>query len=151
MKPYRRSNKIFMIQQLRSSSGLGRLVLLVRAFAGDVRALWRYGAAFPTFLKLLGTLLLCLLAILPLAYPVFVVSITYFTCEGLYLSWRLHQPWRFLPKNIMKRAFSVNFQKSDANEIWKVREVLARGVLLVHSLATSVDYLCVMQGLLDET
>ncbi|KOB70294.1 Uncharacterized protein OBRU01_15529 [Operophtera brumata] len=32
----------------------------------------------------------------------------------------------------------------------KVREVLTRGVLLMHSLATSVDYLCVMQGLLDE-
>ncbi|KOB70293.1 Glucosidase [Operophtera brumata] len=33
----------------------------------------------------------------------------------------------------------------------KVREVLTMGVLLMHSLATSVDYLCVMQGLLDES
>ncbi|KAL0851081.1 hypothetical protein ABMA28_006957 [Loxostege sticticalis] len=151
MKPYRRANKVFMVQQLRSASRLGRLRVLAREFAGDVHSLWRYGAPFPTFLKLIGTLLLCLLVIMPLIYPVFVLAMTYFTYEGLYLSWRLDQPWRFLPTSIVRRAISTSFRPCNLHDVWKVREVLTRGILLAHSLATSVDYLCVMQGLLDET
>ncbi|KAL0851082.1 hypothetical protein ABMA28_006957 [Loxostege sticticalis] len=150
MKPYRRANKVFMVQ-LRSASRLGRLRVLAREFAGDVHSLWRYGAPFPTFLKLIGTLLLCLLVIMPLIYPVFVLAMTYFTYEGLYLSWRLDQPWRFLPTSIVRRAISTSFRPCNLHDVWKVREVLTRGILLAHSLATSVDYLCVMQGLLDET
>ncbi|XP_013194150.1 uncharacterized protein LOC106137788 [Amyelois transitella] len=150
MKPYRRANKLFMMQ-LRSTSGLARLKVLVREFATDVHALWRYGAPFPTFLKLIGTLILCLLAVMPLIYPIFVVLVTYFTFEGLYLSWRLDQPKLFYPSNILRRALSKVFRPNHVQDVWKVREVLTRGVLLAHSLATSVDYLCVMQGLLDET
>lgn len=76
---------MWCLQQLRSASRLGRLRVLAREFAGDVHSLWRYGAPFPTFLKLIGTLLLCLLVIMPLIYPVFVLAMTYFTYEGLYL------------------------------------------------------------------
>ncbi|KAJ0182457.1 hypothetical protein K1T71_001826 [Dendrolimus kikuchii] len=150
MKPYRRANKRFMVEQLRSATRLGRVKVLVRQFAGDIRALWRYGAPFPTFLKLIGTLILCLLVVLPLIYPVFVFVITYFTFESLYLSWHLDQPSRFLPAKIVRRILSAAFHPINFQDVWKVREVLTRGILLAHSLATSVDYLCVMQGLLDE-
>ncbi|XP_075974401.1 uncharacterized protein LOC142975370 isoform X2 [Anticarsia gemmatalis] len=150
MKPYRRTNKVFMIE-LRSASRLGRVRVFAREFVGDVRSLWRYGAPFPTFLKLIGTLILCLIVILPLVYPIFILIITYFTYESLYLSWWLDQPWRFLPAPIARRALSAAFHPTGRQDIWKVREVLTRGILLAHSLATSVDYLCVMQGLLDET
>ncbi|CAH0405314.1 unnamed protein product [Chilo suppressalis] len=150
MKPYLRANKLFMIE-LRSASRLGRLRLFAQEFARDVHSLWRYGAPFPTFLKLIGTLFLCLLVVMPLLYPVFIIFITYFTFEGLYLSWRLNEPWRFLPTTIMQRALSVSFRTCNPMDVWKVREVLTRGILLLHSLATSVDYLCVMQGLLEET
>ncbi|XP_059050884.1 uncharacterized protein LOC131845797 isoform X2 [Achroia grisella] len=150
MKPYLRTNKKFMVQ-LRSASRLGRVKLLVREFANDIHTLWRYGAPFPTFLKLIATLLLCLFVVMPLVYPIFVLAITFFTFEGLYLSWWANQPWRFLPTNILKRTFSVALYTCANHEMWKVRDVLTRGILLTHSLATSVDYLCVMQGLLDET
>ncbi|XP_028040843.1 uncharacterized protein LOC114250934 [Bombyx mandarina] len=150
MKPYQRTNKVFMIE-LRSASTLGRMRLLLREFGSDIGALWRHGAPFPTFLKLIGTLVLCLIVVLPLIYPVFIVVITYFTFEGLYLSWRLDQPRHFIPSSVMRRALSVAFKPIPGTEVWKVREVLTRGILLAHSLATSVDYLCVMQGLLDET
>ncbi|KAJ8735680.1 hypothetical protein PYW07_007300 [Mythimna separata] len=149
MKPYRRSNKVFMVE-LRSASPLGRVRVLVREFILDVRSLWRYGAPFPTFLKLIGTLILCLLVVLPLIYPVFVVAITYFTYESLFLSWWKDQPWQFMPSAIAKRAVTAAFRPCGAPDVWKVREVLTRGILLTHSLATSIDYLCVMQGLLDE-
>ncbi|KAF9801570.1 hypothetical protein SFRURICE_015064 [Spodoptera frugiperda] len=150
MKPYRRSNKVFMVEQLRSASRLGRVRVLAREFASDVQSLWRYGAPFPTFLKLIGTLILCLLVVMPLIYPVFVVVISYFTCESLFLSWWLDQPGRFLPMPIARRTISAGFRPTSPPDVWKVREVLTRGILLTHSLATSVDYLCVMQGLLDE-
>ncbi|KAJ8736227.1 hypothetical protein PYW08_006883 [Mythimna loreyi] len=149
MKPYRRSNKVFMVE-LRSASRLGRVRVLVREFMLDVRSLWRYGAPFPTFLKLIGTLILCLLVVLPLIYPVFVIAITYFTYESLFLSWWQDQPWQFMPSAIAKRAVTAAFRPCSAPDVWKVREVLTRGILLTHSLATSIDYLCVMQGLLDE-
>ncbi|KOB70296.1 Uncharacterized protein OBRU01_15528, partial [Operophtera brumata] len=130
----------------------GRAKVLLREFAGDVHSLWRYGAPFPTFLKLIATLFLCLLILLPLAYPIFMAYITYFTIEGLFLSWWQDEPWRFLPLPIVRRALSAIFQQTTRRtDMWKVREVLTRGVLLVHSLATSVDYLCVMQGLLEES
>ncbi|KAM3967783.1 uncharacterized protein ACR2FA_011319 [Aphomia sociella] len=151
MKPYRRANKTFMIEQLRSASRLGRVIVLAREFASDIHSLWRYGGPFPTFLKLIGTLILCLIIVMPLIYPIFVLIITYFTFEGLYLSWWLNQPWRFLPMSILKRAYSITYYSCTVPEMWKVREVLTRGILLAHSLATSVDYLYVMQGLLDET
>ncbi|KAH9638715.1 hypothetical protein HF086_013987 [Spodoptera exigua] len=64
--------------------------------------------------------------------------------------WWLDQPGRFLPMPIARRTISAGFQPTSAADVWKVREVLTRGILLTHSLATSVDYLCVMQGLLDE-
>ncbi|XP_045445348.1 uncharacterized protein LOC123653402 [Melitaea cinxia] len=150
MKPYRRTNKVFMLQ-LRSTSGLGRVRLLILEFAKDVRSLWRYGAPFPTFLKLIGTLLLSLIAIMPLLYPLFVMVITFFVYESLFLSWWRDQPWLFQPKSIFRRISFLAFQPCSPIEIWKVREVLTRGILLIHSLATSVDYLCVMQGLLDES
>ncbi|CAB3240834.1 unnamed protein product [Arctia plantaginis] len=150
MKPYRRSNKVFMVE-FRRATRLGRVRVLIREFAGDVRSLWKYGAPFPTFLKLIGTLILCLIVLLPLIYPFFILIITYFTYESLYLSWYRDQPWRFLPRPIARRALSAAFHPSGPQDIWKVREVLTRGILLAHSLATSVDYLCVMQGLLDET
>ncbi|XP_047025071.1 uncharacterized protein LOC124633778 [Helicoverpa zea] len=137
-------------EQLRSATRLGRMRVLAREFAGDVRSLWRYGAPFPTFLKLIGTLILCLLVVLPLVYPVFVVAITYFTYESLFLSWWLDEPGRFMPTAIARRAISAAFRPASTPDVWKVREVLTRGILLTHSLATSVDYLCVMQGLLDE-
>nr|XP_034838657.1 uncharacterized protein LOC117994801 [Maniola hyperantus] len=149
MKPYRRTNKIFM-QQLRTASRMGRARLLLLEFAKDIHSLWRYGAAFPTFLKLIGSLLLCLLAIMPLLYPLFVFAFTYFTYEGLFLSWWLEQPWRFQPIAIFRRVLSLAAQPCNPIDMWKVRDVLTRGILLAHSLATSVDYLCVMQGLLDE-
>ncbi|XP_072942364.1 uncharacterized protein [Epargyreus clarus] len=88
MKPYRRSNKVFMVEQLRSASALGRVRIQIREFARDIHSLWRYGAPFPTFLKLIGTLLLCLFVIMPLIYPIFILAVTYYTCEGLYLSGR---------------------------------------------------------------
>lgn len=150
MKPYKRTHKVFMVQ-LRTASRFGRVKVLLREFAGDVYALWRYGAPFPTFLKLIATVLLCLIVLLPLAYPLFVAFVTYFTVEGLFLSWWLDQPWRFLPLPIFRRALSVIFRPTRRPDMWKVREVLTRGILLAHSLATSVDYLCVMQGLLDES
>ncbi|XP_023934075.2 myrosinase 1 isoform X1 [Bicyclus anynana] len=59
--------------------------LLVLEFAKDIHALWRYGAPFPTFLKLIGTLVLCLIVMMPLLYPLCVLVFTYFTCEGLFL------------------------------------------------------------------
>ncbi|XP_045494911.1 uncharacterized protein LOC123693749 [Colias croceus] len=149
MKPYRRTNKAFMVQ-LRSASGFGRARVLLKEFCGDIRALWRYGAPFPTFLKLIGTLLLCLVVLMPLIYPFFILALTYFTYESLFLSWWLDQPWRFQPIRIVKRGLSCAFRPCNAMDVWKVREVLTRGILLAHSLATSVDYLCVMQGLLDE-
>ncbi|KAI8438631.1 hypothetical protein MSG28_011063 [Choristoneura fumiferana] len=139
-----------MRSQLRSASRLGRVRVLAREFAGDVCALWRYGAPFPTFLKIIGTLLLCLFIVMPLLYPVFVLIITYFTFESLYLSWWLEQPWRFSPGHIGRRAITFIFRPCASRDVWKVREVLTRGILLAHSLATSVDYLCVMQGLLEE-
>lgn len=77
--------QLVLFQQLRRASTFGRLKVLLREFAGDVCSLWRYGAPFPTFLKLIGTLVLCLLVVLPLIYPIFIVFITYFTCEGLFL------------------------------------------------------------------
>ncbi|XP_031769160.2 uncharacterized protein LOC113518049 isoform X2 [Galleria mellonella] len=150
MKPYRRTNKVFMVE-LRSASRLGRVKVLLREFASDVYSLWRYGAPFPTFLKLIGTLILCLLVVMPLFYPLFVLIITFFTFEGLYLSWWTDQSWRFLPNSILKRALSVAFYPCATREMWKVRDVLTRGILLIHSLATSVDYLCVMQSLLDDS
>ncbi|CAH0592585.1 unnamed protein product [Chrysodeixis includens] len=150
MKPYRRTNKVFMVEQLRTATRLGRVRVLAREFAGDVCSLWRYGAPFPTFLKLIGTLILCLLVVLPLIYPVFILIITYFTYESLFLSWWKDEPWRFFPTTIARRALSAAFRPASPPDVWKVREVLTRGILLAHSLATSVDYLCVMQGLLDE-
>lgn len=58
---------------------------MLREFAGDVFALWRYGAPFPTFLKLIATIILCMIVVLPLAYPIFVAFVTYFTVEGLFM------------------------------------------------------------------
>ncbi|CAK1540094.1 unnamed protein product [Leptosia nina] len=136
---------------LRASSGFGRVRVLCKEFMGDIKALWRYGAPFPTFLKLIGTLLLCLFVLMPLIYPIFVLAVTYFTCESLFLSWWLDQPWRFQPLGIIKRGLSCAFRQFNAADVWKVREVLTRAILLAHSFATSIDYLCVMQGLLDET
>ncbi|CAH2050527.1 unnamed protein product, partial [Iphiclides podalirius] len=149
MKPYRRSNKALMVE-FKSATRLGKLKVLVKEFACDVRALWHYGAPFPTFLKLIATLLLILLVLMPLLYPVFVVVATYFIFEGLFLSWWLDQPQRFSPVVIVKRTLSTILCTCPTRDMWKVREVFTRGILLVHSLATSVDYLCVMQGLLDE-
>ncbi|OWR47722.1 hypothetical protein KGM_215794 [Danaus plexippus plexippus] len=150
MKPYRRSNKV-MMAKFRSASRLEKARLLVVQFAGDIHSLWRYGAGFPTFLKLIGSLILCLLILLPLLYPLFVIAFTYFTCESLFFSWWFDQPWRFHPMSIFRRVASLLRQNYNATDVWKVRDVLTRGILLTHSLATSVDYLCVMQGLLDET
>ncbi|CAK1602151.1 unnamed protein product [Parnassius mnemosyne] len=150
MKPYRRSNKAFMVEY-RLATRLGRFKVLVKEFANDIRALWHYGAPFPTFLKLIGTLFLFLLVLLPLIYPIFVIFATYFIYEGLFLSWWLDQPYRFYPVTIVKRALSTVFRSYPASDMWKVREVFTRGILLAHSMATSVDYLCVMQGLLDES
>ncbi|KPJ08734.1 hypothetical protein RR48_06222 [Papilio machaon] len=149
MKPYHRTNKAFMVE-FRSASRLGRVKVLIKEFACDIRSLWRYGAPFPTFLKLIATLLLVLLVLMPLLYPIFVVSATYFVYEGLFLSWWLNQPHHFYPTRIIKRALSMIFRPCPVNDMWKVREVMTRSILLAHSLATSVDYLCVMQGLLDE-
>ncbi|KAJ2947946.1 hypothetical protein O0L34_g9738 [Tuta absoluta] len=150
MKPYRFKNKEYNVE-LRNASPLGRAVVHIREFGGDVASLWRYGAPFPTFMKLIATLVLCLQVIMPLLYPVFILIITYFTCESLFLSWWLDEPRRFHPVFICRRAMTVAFRPQNATDIWKVKEVLTRGILLAHSLATSVDYLCVMQGLLDET
>ncbi|XP_047985607.1 uncharacterized protein LOC125225798 isoform X1 [Leguminivora glycinivorella] len=150
MKPYLRANKTLMVQQLRSASRLGRLRLLAGEFAADVCAMWRYGAPFPTFLKIVGTLVMCLLFMMPILYPIFVFMITYFTFEGLFLSWWLVQPWRFTIHQIGHRVLGLVFRVQRAREVYKVREVLTRAILLAHSLATSIDYLCVMQGLLDE-
>ncbi|XP_047985608.1 uncharacterized protein LOC125225798 isoform X2 [Leguminivora glycinivorella] len=149
MKPYLRANKTLMVQ-LRSASRLGRLRLLAGEFAADVCAMWRYGAPFPTFLKIVGTLVMCLLFMMPILYPIFVFMITYFTFEGLFLSWWLVQPWRFTIHQIGHRVLGLVFRVQRAREVYKVREVLTRAILLAHSLATSIDYLCVMQGLLDE-
>ncbi|XP_022116629.2 uncharacterized protein LOC110994346 [Pieris rapae] len=140
-----------LFQQLRSSSGFGRVRVLCKEFLGDIKALWKYGAPFPTFLKLIGTLLLCLIVMMPLIYPLFIFVVTYVTCESLFLSWWLDQPGRFQPVAIIKRGLSFVFRQFSATDTWKVREVLTRAILLAHSFATSVDYLCVMQGLLDET
>lgn len=71
--------------QFRAANRLGRARLLIIEFSKDVYSLWRYGAPFPTFLKIIGTLLLCLVATLPLLYPFFVVAFTYFIYEGLFL------------------------------------------------------------------
>lgn len=75
----------FYVQQFRRATRLGRVRVLIREFAGDVCSLWKYGAPFPTFLKLIGTLILCLIVLLPLIYPFFILIITYFTYESLYL------------------------------------------------------------------
>lgn len=75
----------FYVLQFRRATRLGRVRVLIREFAGDVCSLWKYGAPFPTFLKLIGTLILCLIVLLPLIYPFFIIIITYFTYESLYL------------------------------------------------------------------
>ncbi|CAH2235547.1 jg23974 [Pararge aegeria aegeria] len=123
MKPYRRTNKVFM-QQIRTASRIGRARLLLLEFAKDIHSLWRYGAPFPTFLKLIGTLLLCLIAIMPLLYPIFVAAITYITCEGLFLSWWCDQPWRFQPINIFRRVISFTTQPCNPVDMWKKFETV---------------------------
>ncbi|XP_037968934.2 uncharacterized protein LOC119692408 [Plutella xylostella] len=150
MKPYRvaRASKLYKMQY-RSASTLGRLKLGARDFAGDICSMWHYGAPFPTFLKLLATLMLCVFMIMPLVYPAFLVAITYFTFESLYLSWWFDEPSRFGPCHIARRFLSASLRPPRPHDIWKVKEVMARGILLAHSLATSIDYLCVMQGLLE--
>ncbi|GBP28176.1 hypothetical protein EVAR_76271_1 [Eumeta japonica] len=149
MKPYLRANKAFMVQ-LRSSTGIARAYLLTREFGRDVAALWRYGAPFPTFLKILATLMLCLVVLMPLTYPLFVVVLTYFTYESLILSWLHDSPHLFCPEQIMRRTFQAVWRPCAPERLREVRKVLTRAILVTHSLATSIDYLCVVQGLLDD-
>ncbi|XP_041974974.1 uncharacterized protein LOC121730148 [Aricia agestis] len=148
MKPYKRTDKVFRIQ-LQNASSFGKSILLLKEFSKDLQALWRHSSAFPTFFKLIGVFLLCLIVLVPLCYPIFVVITTYFTCKALFLSFWLDQHWRLFPKHVFNDAISLFHPSCKPQDVWKVREALSRGLLVVYSLATSVDYLFVIQSVLD--